>query len=104
MVEYEKRYREVKRYQLHLLNWIQSFFLLQAAVRTLDFEKLVRTTDNLVYSDMKEKIQELLTDSCGKHSGGVSIKEECYYTNHKGYHKKYGSYKKGNNLENQRVN
>ena len=92
MVEYEKRYREAKRYQLDLLNWIQSFFLLQAAVRTLDFEKLVRTTDNLVYSGMKEKIQQLLTDSCGKDSGGVSIKKECYYTNHKGYHKKGGSY------------
>ena len=92
MVEYEKRYREAKRYQLDLLNWIQSFFLLQAAVRTLDFEKLVRTTDNLVYSDMKEKIQQLLTDSCGKDSGGVSIKKEYYYTNHKGYHKKGGSY------------
>ena len=46
----------------------------------------VRTTATLVYGDMKEKIQKVLNDSCGKDGGGVPVKEEdCYYTNRKGY-------------------
>ena len=46
----------------------------------------VRTTATLIYGDMKEKIQKVFSDSCGKDSGGVPVKEEdCYYTNRKGY-------------------
>ena len=74
MVEYEKRYREVKRHRLDLPIGVQAFFLLQAANLTLDLEKLVRATATLVYSDMKEKIQKVLSDSCGKESGGVPVK------------------------------
>ena len=48
---------------------------------------------------MKEKNQKVLSDSCGKDSGGVPVKEEdCYYTYRKGYYKKGGSNKKGNNF------
>ena len=36
----------------------------------------VRTTATLIYCDMKEKIQKVLSDSCGKDSGGVPVKEE----------------------------
>ena len=40
-----------------------------------------------------------MSDSCGKGSGGVPIKEEdCYYTNQKGYYNKGSSNKKGNNF------
>ena len=99
VVEYEKRYREVKRYRLDLLTGVQAFFLLQAANLTPDLEKLVRTAATLVYGDMREKIQKVLSDSCGTDSGGVPVKEEdCYYTNRKGYYKKGGSNKKGNNF------
>ena len=87
MVEYEKRYREVKRYKLDLPTNVQAFFLLQAANLTPDLEKLVRTTAILVYDDMKEKIQKVLSDSCGKDS-----------TNLEGYYKKGGSNKKGDNF------
>ena len=103
VVKYEKRYREVKCYKLDLPTVVQAFILLQAANLTPDLEKLVRTTATLVYGDMKEKIQKVLSDSCGKDSDGVSVKEEdCYYTNRKGYYKKGGSSKKGIILENQK--
>ena len=40
-----------------------------------------------------------MSDSCGKDSGGVPIKEEdCYYTYQKGYYNKGSSNKKGNNF------
>ena len=40
-----------------------------------------------------------MSDSCCKDSGGVAVKEEDYdYTNRKGYYKKGGSNKKGNNF------
>ena len=79
----------------------------------------IRTTATLVYGKWK-KNQKVLSDSSGKDSGSVPIKEEeCYYTNGKSYYKIGGSNKKGNNfgksrkvavtrkgiiLENQRVN
>ena len=86
VVEYEKRYREVKRYKLDLPTNVQAFFMLQAANLTPDLEKLVRTTAILVYDDMKEKIQKVLSDSCGKDSTNL------------GYYKKGGSNKKGDNF------
>ena len=69
VVEYEKRYRKVKRYKLDLPTGVQAFFLLQEANLAPDLEKLVRTTATLVYGDVKEKIQKLLIHSCGKDSG-----------------------------------
>ena len=53
VVEYEKRYREVKHYKLDLPSGVQALILLQAANPTPDFEKLVRTIAMLVYGDMK---------------------------------------------------
>ena len=42
---------------------------------------------------------EVLSDSCDRDSCSVPVKEEeCYYTNQKGYYKKDGSNKKGNNF------
>ena len=38
-------------------------FLVQAAPH---LEKLVRTTTSLVYGDMKENIQKVISDSCVK--------------------------------------
>ena len=62
VVEYETRYREMKRYKLDLPTGEQVFFLLQAANLTPDLEKLVRPTAALVYGDMKEKIHKVLSD------------------------------------------
>ena len=99
LVEYEKKYREVKHCKLDLPNGGQGFFLLQPANLTPNLEKLVRTTAILVYGGMKEKIKKVLNDSWGKDSGSVPVKEEeCYYTNRKSYYKKGGSNKKENNF------
>ena len=70
-------------------------FLLQAANLTPDLEKLVETNASLVYGNMKEKIQNVLIDSCFKDSGVVPVKkEEYYFTNWKVYHKKGASKKR----------
>ena len=57
VTEYEKIYREVKRYKLDLPTGVQAFFLLQRANHTPDLENVLRTTATSVYGDMKEKIQ-----------------------------------------------
>ena len=65
---------------------------------------MVRTTASLAYGDMREKVQKVLSDSCGKDSGGVPVKEkDCDCTNWKGYYKKGGSNKKGNNFEKSKI-
>ena len=105
VVEYEKRYREVKRYKLDLPTAVQAFFLLQAANLTPDLEKLVRTIATLVYGDMKEKIQKVLSDLCDKDSGGVPIKEEDFTTQiEKVIRRKVAVTGKGIILENQKLN
>ena len=63
IVEYEKRYREVKRYKLDLPTGVQAFFLLQAANLSSDLEKLVRATARLDYLDMKDKLQKVFGES-----------------------------------------
>ena len=51
-----------------------------------------------IYGKWK-KNQKVLSDSSGKDSGSVPMKEEeCYYTNGKSYYKIGGSNKKGNNF------
>ena len=55
VVEYGKRYREVKHCQFDLPTGMQAFFLLQAANLRADLEKLGVTTAALVYGDMKNK-------------------------------------------------
>ena len=59
VVEYEKRYRDVKRYKSDLPTGVQALFLLKVANITPDLKKLARTTAILVYGDMKEKIRSV---------------------------------------------
>ena len=48
---------------------------------------------------MKDKIQKVLSDSFGRDSGGVQVKQEdCYYTNRKGNYKRNNNSKKVNNF------
>ena len=49
IIEFEKRYREVKRYKLELPPGVQAYFLLQAANLPPDLERLARTTAKLEY-------------------------------------------------------
>ena len=81
IVEYEKRYREVKRFKLDLPTGVQAFFLLQAANLSSDLEKLVRATARLEYLDMKDKLQKVFGDSFKDSADVVPVKqEEAYYT------------------------
>ena len=85
MVEYEKRYREVTRYKLDLPTVVQAFFLLQAANLSPDLEKLARATAKLEFKDMKDKLQKVFGDSCGKDDEVVPVKQEdCLYTSGRG--------------------
>ena len=85
MVEYEKRYREVTRYKLDLPTGVQAFCLLQAANLSPDLEKLARATAKLEFADMKDKLQRVFGDSCGKDDEVVPVKQEdCLYTSGRG--------------------
>ena len=59
ILEFEKRYREVKKYDLTLNNKVQAHFLLKAANLSDDHERLERTTSVLKYKDMKEQLQKV---------------------------------------------
>ena len=84
IVEYEKHYREVKKYNLELPTGVQAFFLLQAANLSSELEKLARATAKLEYADMKVKLQNIFGDSIKDSSSAVPIKEEAaYYTHNK---------------------
>ena len=56
----------VPRFSDDLPTGVQKFFLLQATNLTPYLQKLVRTTATLIYGDMKENIQKVLSNSCGK--------------------------------------
>ena len=56
----------VPRFSDDLQTGVQKFFLLQATNLTPYLQKLVRTTATLIYGDMKENIQKVLSNSCGK--------------------------------------
>ena len=81
ILEFEKRYREVKKHDLTLNDKVQAYFLLKAANLTDDHERLVRTTATLNYKDMKEKLQKVFgdfTDDSKSNSLPVK-KEDCLY-------------------------
>ena len=82
ILEFEKRYREVKKYDLTLNDKVQAYFLLKAANLSDDHEYLVRTTSVLTYKDMKEQLQKVFgefSDDKGG-SGVLPVKrEDCFY-------------------------
>jgi len=59
ILEYDKRYRDVKKHGLELNEKVQAYVLLKAANLSSDHERLVRTTATLVVVDMKEKLQKV---------------------------------------------
>ena len=81
IVEFQKRYREIKKYKLELPEGVQAFFLLNAANLTPDMEKLARTTAELNYKDMKDKLMKIFGDLKGSgvdgsESAAPLVKEE----------------------------
>ena len=59
---------------------IQAFFLLQVATNTPDPKTLVRTTTTLVYGDMKEKSQKVLSDHLVKTVAVYQLKRMSFTT------------------------
>ena len=60
IVEFDQKYKEVKKYKMELPDGVQAFFLLKAANINSDSEKLARTTAKLEYKDMREKFLVIL--------------------------------------------
>ena len=71
IVEFEKRYNKIARYDMKLPEGVQAFFLLKAANLNDETEKLARAVSSLEYKDMREKIQKIFGDP-----GILSNKEE----------------------------
>ena len=87
LVEFNTKYREVKKHGLDFEDGILAFFLLMAANLTNDHERLVRATADLKFDDMKDKIQKVFGEFDGTqeselHESKLPVKEgkeECFY-------------------------
>ena len=82
ILEFEKRYREVKKYDLTLNDKVQEYFLLKAANLSDDHDCLVRTTSVLKYKDMREQLQKVFGEfNDDKGGSGVLLvkREDCFY-------------------------
>ena len=78
IVEFERRYRDISKFQLQLPEGVKAFFLLNAANLAPDMEKLARATAELTYKDMKDKLMKIFGDPSGSevNGGAPLIKEE----------------------------
>ena len=63
IVEFEKKYWEIEKYDMNLPTSVLAFFLLQAANLMPYHEKLARTAAKLEYKDMQEKIQKIFGET-----------------------------------------
>ena len=82
IVEYEKRYRVLKKSAIgDLATGVQAFFLLKAANLPTDTEKLARATAKLEYDDMRDKLMRIFGDPGVLDSvdSAPQIKEETLY-------------------------
>ena len=82
IVEFERLYRNIVKYDLKLPEGVQAFFLLHAANLATDMEKLARTTAELNFKDMRDKLMKIfgnVSESPGI-SGTPACKEEVMYT------------------------
>ena len=82
ILEFEKRYREVKKHDLTLNEKVQAYFLLKAANLSDDHERLVRTTATLKYKDMKEQLQKVFGEFNDERNGAGALPiktEDCFY-------------------------
>lgn len=85
IVEFEKRYRDVKKHDMKLPTGARAYFLLQTANLTTDNERLARTTANLDYEDMKNQIQKVFSVTAGNAECTLPFKtEDCNYASYRG--------------------
>ena len=81
IVEYDKRNREIEKYEMTLPDGAKAYFLLQAANLTEVNERLDRTTASLNYESMKAQIQKVFGETIGNSLGTLPvIEEEVKYT------------------------
>ena len=83
LVDFNNKYREVKKHKLDFDDGILAFFLLMAANLTEDHERLVRATAELKFEDVKDKLQKVFGEFDGKdgemHDSKLPVKEDCMY-------------------------
>ena len=106
LVEFNTRYREVKKHNLNFDDGILAFFLLMAANLSEDHERLVRATATLNYDDVKDKLQKVFGEFDGRNDNEMidsklPVKEECLYT--KGYNQQRGRGWRGSSHQQSRV-
>ena len=84
LVDFNNKYREVKKHNLNFDDGILAFFLLMAANLSDDHERLVRATAQLTFEDVKDKLQKVFgefdNNDGDMHNSKVPVKEECLYT------------------------
>ena len=103
LVDFNTRYREVKKHGLTFEDGILAFFLLMAANLTNDHERLVRATAELKFDDMKDKIQKVFGEFDGTqeselHESKLPVKEEkeeCFYAKESKTFQSRGSSRRG---------
>ena len=85
LLEFNNRYREIKKYKLKLDDGVLAYFLLAAANLSDDHERLVRATSKLEFDGVKDKLQKVFGefgDGALDGSDTLPVKEEsCLYTN-----------------------
>ncbi len=85
LVEFNNKYREIKKHGLTFEDGILAFFLLMAANLSDDHERLVRATAELTFEDIKDKLQKVFGEFDDReegelHESKLPVKEECMYT------------------------
>ena len=84
LVEFNNRYREVRKYKMELGDGVLAYFLLVAANLSTEHERLVRATAKLTFEDVKEKLQKVFGEFGDKegemNTGMLPVKEECLYS------------------------
>ena len=95
LLEFNHKYRELRKFNMTLVDGLIAYFLLAAANLSPEHERLVRATSKLEFEDMKDKLQRVFGEFTEgdetTNSGSLPIKgEDCFYT--KDYNKKRGGY------------
>ena len=95
LIEFNHKYREIKKHNLNFDDGILAFFLLTAANLTEDHERLVRATAKLTFEDVKDKLQKVFGEFDSPdgqmHEAKLPVKEECFYSKNYNQDKAQGS-------------
>ena len=88
LLEYNNKYREIKKYGMELADGVKAYFLLSAANLSAEHERLVRATSKLEFQDVSEKLQKVFGDYADGDDAGSDVlpvkSEECFFAQGKG--------------------